>query len=256
MFNHVKEDIAIVFERDPAARTHWEIITTYPGVHALLLHRLSHWLWRQRFYWFARFSSHLGRWLTGIEIHPGATIGRRVFIDHGMGVVIGETAVIGDDCTLYHGVTLGGTSWNKGKRHPTLETGVVIGAGAKVLGPITIGAGAKIGSNAVVVKDVPANATAVGIPARILEEEKSKQRADIAQKIGFAAYAVGNDENDPMIKAIHSLLDHATKQDKVLLELQAQLDRLNMGTDTDAVVGEAFDVQATHAKSPKKSKAE
>lgn len=256
MFNHVKEDIAIVFERDPAARTHWEIITTYPGVHALLLHRLSHWLWRQRFYWLARFSSHLGRWLTGIEIHPGATIGRRVFIDHGMGVVIGETAVIGDDCTLYHGVTLGGTSWNKGKRHPTLETGVVIGAGAKVLGPITIGAGAKIGSNAVVVKDVPANATAVGIPARILEEEKSKQRADIAQKIGFAAYAVGNDENDPMIKAIHSLLDHATKQDKVLLELQAQLDRLNMGTETDAEVGDAFDVQAAHAKSSKKTKLE
>jgi serine O-acetyltransferase len=256
MFNHVKEDIAIVFERDPAARTHWEIITTYPGVHALLLHRLSHWLWRQRFYWLARFSSHLGRWLTGIEIHPGATIGRRVFIDHGMGVVIGETAVIGDDCTLYHGVTLGGTSWNKGKRHPTLEAGVVIGAGAKVLGPITIGAGAKIGSNAVVVKDVPANATAVGIPARILEEEKSKQRADIAQKIGFAAYAVGNDENDPMIKAIHSLLDHATKQDKVLLELQAQLDRLNMGAETDAEVADAFDVKATHAKSSKKPKAE
>lgn len=256
MFNHVKEDIAIVFERDPAARTHWEIITTYPGVHALLMHRLSHWLWRQRFYWFARFSSHLGRWLTGIEIHPGATIGRRVFIDHGMGVVIGETAVIGDDCTLYHGVTLGGTSWNKGKRHPTLETGVVIGAGAKVLGPITIGAGAKIGSNAVVVKDVPANATAVGIPARILEEEKSKKRADIAQKIGFAAYAVGNDENDPMIKAIHSLLDHASKQDKVLRDLQAQLDRLNMGTETDAEVGQAFDVQAAHAKSSKKTKPE
>lgn len=254
MFNHIKEDIAIVFERDPAARTHWEIITTYPGVHALLLHRLSHWLWRQRFYWCARFSSHLGRWFTGIEIHPGATIGRRVFIDHGMGVVIGETAVIGDDCTLYHGVTLGGTSWNKGKRHPTLESGVVIGAGAKVLGPITIGAGAKIGSNAVVVKDVPANATAVGIPARILEEEKSKQHADIAQKIAFAAYAVGNDENDPMIKAIHSLLDHASKQDQVLLALQAQLDRLNMGAETDAEVGEAFAVQAAQVKTSTKTK--
>jgi serine O-acetyltransferase len=252
MFNHVKEDIAIVFERDPAARTRWEIITTYPGVHALLLHRLSHWLWWRQFYWCARFSSHMGRWMTGIEIHPGATIGRRVFIDHGMGVVIGETAVIGDDCTLYHGVTLGGTSWNKGKRHPTLENGVVIGAGAKVLGPITIGAGAKIGSNAVVVKDVPANATAVGIPARILEEEKSKQRADTAQKIGFAAYAVGNDENDPMIKAIHSLLDHATKQDKTLAELQAQLSRLDIGAETDAHVVEAFDVRPTPAKSSKK----
>jgi serine O-acetyltransferase len=155
MFKHINEDISVVFERDPAARTHWEIITTYPGVHALLIHRLSHWIWRKRFFWLARFIAHISRWMTGIEIHPGATIGRRVFIDHGMGVVIGETAVIGDDCTLYHGVTLGGTSWNKGKRHPTLEQGVVIGAGAKVLGPITIGKGAQIGSNAVVVKDVP-----------------------------------------------------------------------------------------------------
>lgn len=243
MFNHIKEDISIVFERDPAARTRWEILTTYPGVHALLMHRLSHWLWKANFYWLGRYNSHLARWLTGIEIHPGATIGRRVFIDHGMGVVIGETAVIGDDCTLYHGVTLGGTSWNKGKRHPTLEKGVVIGAGAKVLGPITIGEGAKIGSNAVVVKDVPANATAVGIPARILEEEKSKQREATAQKIGFAAYAVGNDENDPMIKAIHSLLDHAAKQDQAVSELQAQLLRLNVTVETDADVAEAFDVQ-------------
>ena len=251
MFDHVKEDIAIVFERDPAARTHWEVLTTYPGVHALLMHRLSHWLWKKNFYWLARFNSHMGRWLTGIEIHPGATIGRRVFIDHGMGVVIGETAVIGDDCTLYHGVTLGGTSWNKGKRHPTLENGVVIGAGAKVLGPITIGAGAKIGSNAVVVKDVPANATAVGIPARILEEEKTKKREDTAKKIGFAAYAVGNDENDPMIKAIHSLLDHAEKQDRALSDLQSQLSRLNMDTETDAEVAEAF---AHKAATPKPSK--
>jgi serine O-acetyltransferase len=253
MFNHIKEDISIVFERDPAARTHWEILTTYPGVHALLMHRFSHWLWKKDFFWLGRFFSHIGRWLTGIEIHPGATIGRRVFIDHGMGVVIGETAVIGDDCTLYHGVTLGGTSWNKGKRHPTLEAGVVIGAGAKVLGPITIGEGAKIGSNAVVVKDVPANATAVGIPARILEEEKSKQREATAKKIGFAAYAVGNDENDPMIKAIHSLLDHAAKQDVTLQNLQAQLDRLNMDIETDAEVGEAFNVQATK-KNPLRTK--
>ena len=171
MFNQIKEDISVVFERDPAARTHWEIITTYPGVHALIIHRLSHWLWRKRLFWLARFISHIARWLTGIEIHPGATIGHRVFIDHGMGVVIGETAVIGNNCTLYHGVTLGGTSWNKGKRHPTLEEGVVIGAGAKVLGPIIVGKGAKIGSNAVVVKDVPAEATAVGIPARILDQE-------------------------------------------------------------------------------------
>jgi len=246
MFNHIKEDISIVFERDPAARTRFEILTTYPGVHALIMHRFSHWLWKADFFWLGRFFSHIGRWLTGIEIHPGATIGRRVFIDHGMGVVIGETAVIGDDCTLYHGVTLGGTSWNKGKRHPTLEQGVVIGAGAKVLGPITIGKNAKIGSNAVVVKDVPENATAVGIPARILEEEKSKQREATAQKIGFAAYAVGNDENDPMIKALHSLLDHANKQDIALENLKAQIALLT-DDKADAELAEAF-----ASKKPKK----
>lgn len=239
MFNHLKEDISIVFDRDPAARTHFEILTTYPGVHALIMHRVSHWFWGARLYWLGRFFSHIGRFLTGIEIHPGATIGRRVFIDHGMGVVIGETAVIGDDCTLYHGVTLGGTSWNKGKRHPTLEQGVVIGAGAKVLGPITIGKHAKIGSNAVVVKDVPENATAVGIPARILEEEKLKKRDDTAQKIGFSAYAVGNDENDPVTKAILSLLDHASKQDHELTELKAQLAKLS-DTQSEADLGQAF----------------
>ena len=244
MFKHIKEDISVVFERDPAARTHWEIITTYPGVHALIIHRLSHWIWRQRFFWIARFISHIGRWLTGIEIHPGATIGRRVFIDHGMGVVIGETAVIGDDCTLYHGVTLGGTSWNKGKRHPTLEQGVVIGAGAKVLGPIVIGKGAKIGSNAVVVKDVPENATAVGIPARILEQETNKQRDKMAEKIGFSAYAVSDNANDPMTKAIHALLDHAAAQDVKLQEVMAQLNKLGADVESDADIGKAFDVDA------------
>ena len=232
MFDHIKEDIAIVFERDPAARTHWEILTTYPGVHALLMHRLSHWLWQAHLYWLARFMSHIGRFFTGIEIHPGATIGHRVFIDHGMGVVVGETAIIGDDCTLYHGVTLGGTSWNKGKRHPTLEAGVVIGAGAKVLGPITIGAGAKIGSNAVVVKDVPANATAVGIPARILEEEKVKEEASKAK---FSAYAVSDDENDPINKALQPLLEKLEKQDAELQELKAQM-------------GEAFGAKKTVKK--------
>jgi serine O-acetyltransferase len=242
MFRHLKEDIAVVFERDPAARTRWEIITTYPGVHALIAHRFSHWLWQHRLRWLARFSSHVARWLTGIEIHPGAEIGHRVFIDHGMGVVIGETAVIHDDCTLYHGVTLGGTSWNKGKRHPTLERGVVIGAGAKVLGPITIGAEAKIGSNAVVVKDVPAGATAVGIPARILDQEKSQQRDDMAKKIGFSAYAVSEDMNDPMAKAIHALLDHAAKQDQQLQQLAEQLAKLGADVETDAEVGKAFDV--------------
>jgi len=244
MFKHINEDISVVFERDPAARTHWEIITTYPGVHALLIHRLSHWIWRKRFFWLARFIAHISRWMTGIEIHPGATIGRRVFIDHGMGVVIGETAVIGDDCTLYHGVTLGGTSWNKGKRHPTLEQGVVIGAGAKVLGPITIGKGAKIGSNAVVVKDVPENATAVGIPARILEQESNKQRDEMAEKIGFSAYAVSDNANDPMIKAIHALLDHATAQDLKLQEVMTQLNKLGADVESDADVGKAFDVDA------------
>lgn len=234
MFNHIKEDISIVFERDPAARTHWEILTTYPGVHALLMHRLSHWLWNHKWYWLARFNSHMGRWLTGIEIHPGATIGRRMFIDHGMGVVIGETAVVGDDCTLYHGVTLGGTSWNKGKRHPTLENGVVIGAGAKVLGPITIGSGAKIGSNAVVVKDVPVNATAVGIPARILEEEKAKIKA---RKVKFSAYAVGNDENDPITKAIHDLLEQTSHQAQAIESLQKELAKM---TEAEADVGDAF----------------
>jgi serine O-acetyltransferase len=242
MFEQLNEDISVVFERDPAARTRWEILTTYPGVHALLAHRLSHWIWRQRFYWLARFSSHIARWLTGIEIHPGAVIGRRVFIDHGMGVVIGETAIIGDDCTLYHGVTLGGTSWNKGKRHPTLEKGVVIGAGAKVLGPITVGANAKIGSNAVVVKDVPAEATAVGIPARILDQEKIRQRDDMAQKIGFSAYAVSDNADDPMTKAIHALLDHAAKQDQQLQQVVQQLAKLGADVETDAEVGKAFDV--------------
>ena len=148
MFTRLQEEIAVVFERDPAARNTWEVVTCYPGFHALLVHRLAHWLWSERLRWIARFVSHLGRWLTGIEIHPGAQIGRRFFIDHGMGVVIGETAEIGDDCTLYHGVTLGGTSWSKGKRHPTLGNGVVLGAGAKILGPITIGDRARVGSNA------------------------------------------------------------------------------------------------------------
>lgn len=247
MFSHIKEDIAIVFDRDPAARTHWEILTTYPGVHALIIHRFSHWLWKVRFYWLARLSSHIGRWLTGIEIHPGATIGRRVFIDHGMGVVIGETAVIGDDCTLYHGVTLGGTSWNKGKRHPTLEQGVVIGAGAKVLGPITVGKNAKIGSNAVVVKDVPEGATAVGIPARILEEEKAKQEA---QKAKFSAYAVVSDDEDPMTKAIHTLLDHSAAQEKELQALKAQLASL-LDTQADSQVVEAFASKKPKTKSSK-----
>jgi serine O-acetyltransferase len=246
MFDHLKEDISIVFERDPAARTHLEILTTYPGVHALIMHRFSHWLWQARLYWLGRVFSHIGRGLTGIEIHPGATIGHRVFIDHGMGVVIGETAVIGDDCTLYHGVTLGGTSWNKGKRHPTLEQGVVIGAGAKVLGPITIGKNAKIGSNAVVVKDVPENATAVGIPSRILEEEKAKAEA---VKAKFSAYAVGGDDDDPMAKALQGLLDHVSKQDADLQKLKTQLAQM---AESDNDVAMAFGAKKLSVKPPTK----
>ena len=167
MFSRLREDIGCVFERDPAARNAFEVITTYPGVHAVMIHRASHWWWSIGWLWLARLLSTLGRLLTGIEIHPGATIGARFFIDHGMGVVIGETAVIGDDCTLYHGVTLGGTSWQKGKRHPTLGNDVVVGAGAKVLGPIEIGDGARIGSNAVVMKPVPAGTTVVGVPGLV-----------------------------------------------------------------------------------------
>ncbi|MFM9972520.1 MAG: serine O-acetyltransferase [Burkholderiales bacterium] len=223
MFSRLREDIACVFERDPAARSSWEVVTCYPGLHALSLHRLSHWLWTNRFRWLARFNSHLGRFLTGIEIHPGATIGRRVFIDHGMGVVIGETAEIGDDCTLYHGVTLGGTSWQRGKRHPTLLSGVVVGAGAKVIGPIVIGEGAKIGSNAVVVKDVPPGATAVGIPARVILDERDKSREEKAAKMGFSAYAVTRDD-DPVSKAIEGLIDHSndldSRIDMILKELE------------------------------------
>jgi len=215
MFTRIREDIACVFERDPAARSTWEVITCYPGFHALLIHRLAHGLWRAGMRWLGRLVSHLSRFLTGIEIHPGAQIGRRVFIDHGMGVVIGETAELGDDCTLYHGVTLGGTSWNKGKRHPTLGRGVVIGAGAKLLGPILIGDGAKIGSNAVVVKAVPAGATAVGIPARIILDEQDKTREEKAAKLGFSAYAVTSKaEDDPFAKAVQGLLDHSVEMDR------------------------------------------
>lgn len=213
MFERIKEEIAVVFERDPAARSGWEVVTCYPGFHALLAHRVSHGLWMHGFKW-------LARWLTGIEIHPGARIGRRFFIDHGMGVVIGETAEIGDDCTIYHGVTLGGTTWNKGKRHPTLKNGVVIGAGAKVLGPIVIGEQAKIGSNAVVVKDVPDHATAIGIPARLVESHESTT--------GFAAYAVARDANDPVARAMHALINHSAETDQRIDQILAELKRLGL----------------------------
>lgn len=234
MFKNIREDIASVFERDPAARSTFEVLTCYPGLHARVFHRIANTLWHSGFKWLGRFVSHIGRGLTGIEIHPGATIGRRFFIDHGMGVVIGETAEIGDDVTLYHGVTLGGTSWKEGKRHPTLENGVVVGAGAKILGPIVIGAGAKIGSNAVVVKDVPAGATAAGIPARILDEEKKA-------KAGFNAYGIGNDQNDPVNKALHGLIGHSVSVDQHIEFILQQLEKMGVPVAEERATAEKFD---------------
>lgn len=241
MFARLRDDIACVFDRDPAARSTWEVLTCYPGFHALTLHRFSHWLWGHQLRWLARLFSHFTRFITGIEIHPGATIGRRVFIDHGMGVVIGETAVIKDGCTLYHGVTLGGTSWNKGKRHPTLERGVVIGAGAKVLGPIIVGEGAKIGSNAVVVREVPPGATAVGIPARIVEPGQAQARQEKAENLGFSAYAVTRSEDDPLSLAIHGLLDHAVETDRRLAALLNTIERAGVSIEDDVALADKFD---------------
>jgi serine O-acetyltransferase len=228
MFDRLREDIRCVFERDPAARTGFEVITTYPGLHAVLMHRATHALWHAGFKWLARFLSNIARLFTGIEIHPGAQIGRRFFIDHGMGVVIGETAIIGDDCTLYHGVTLGGTSWQKGKRHPTLGRDVVVGAGAKVLGPIEIGDGARIGSNAVVVKAVPPGSTVVGIPGRIIErtdDAQAQRRADTAKRIGFDAYGATRDAPDPVANAINRMLDHIHVMDQRIEAMSAALER-------------------------------
>src|SRR5471032_1489398 len=201
MFDRLREDIQGVFHRDPAARNAFEILTCYPGLHAIWLHRLGHALWNKGWKWPARVVSNFGRWMTGIEIHPGAKVGLRFFIDHGMVIVIGETAEIGDDVTLYQGVTLGGTSWNKGKRHPTLEDGVIVGAGAKVLGPITVGAGARVGANAVVLKDVPPGVTMVGIPERqVLPRARDKAPE-------FVAYGVSTtDLPDPVARAIEGLL--------------------------------------------------
>jgi serine O-acetyltransferase len=211
------EDIQSVFDRDPAARNTFEIITCYSGVQAMLFYRLAHRLWLLKLKWLARFISMLARWFTGVEIHPGATIGRRFFIDHGMGVVIGETAEIGNDCTLYHGVTLGGTTWNKGKRHPTLGNNVVIGAGAKILGPITLGNDVRVGSNSVVVKSVDNSQTVVGVPARLLKDSKVKTDH-------FESYAVGEDVDDPTVKAINSILTHIHEMDEQLNIVSNKLD--------------------------------
>lgn len=238
MLARLKEDINCVFARDPAAQSVLEVVTTYPGFHAILIHRCSHGLWLRGFRWLGRYLSFLGRWLTGIEIHPGAQIGRRFFIDHGMGVVIGETAVIGDDCTLYHGVTLGGTSWNKGKRHPTLGNGVVIGAGAKVLGPIVIGDGARVGSNSVVLKPVAAGVTVVGIPAHIVGAQAKQQQAQrdaMAQKMGFDAYGTAGDMPDPIANAINLMLDHIHQMDKQLETMQQVLNKAGLECDASVM---------------------
>jgi serine O-acetyltransferase len=231
----MREDIACVFDRDPAARNTFEVLTTYPGVHAVIAHRISHWLWSMGVKWLARFLSTVARWFTGIEIHPGAKIGRRFFIDHGMGVVIGETSQIGDDCTIYHGVTLGGTSWNKGKRHPTLANNVIVGAGAKVLGPITLGEGARVGSNAVVVRDVEPGATVIGIPGRVVRKtgDKDEQRHALARKMGFDAYGMGQDTPDPVAHAINCMLDHIHAMDEKMAVMTSSI--RDLGGEVPAV---------------------
>lgn len=216
MFTQLKEDLKVVFERDPAVRSVFEIIFCYPGFHAMFFYRLSHWMWNNNLKFLGRFTSHIGRFLTGIEIHPGATIGRGFFIDHGMGVVIGETAEIGDNCTLYHGVTLGGTSWAKEKRHPTLGDNVIIGAGAKVLGPFTLGDNSKVGSNSVVVKEVPDNATVVGIPGRVVISGETRVGVDLQH----------DKLPDPVAKAVNCVFDQIQRLEDQVETLQKEQQRL------------------------------
>lgn len=243
MFANIKEDIAVVFERDPAARHTLEILTTSPGVLAIIFHRFSHALSNKGFKWLARILSNVARLFTGIEIHPGAKIGKRFFIDHGMGIVIGETAEIGDDCSIYHGVTLGGTSWNPGKRHPTLGNNIVVGAGAKILGPIMINDGARIGSNAVVVKEVPENATVIGVPGRevIRKSEEAKDQAEkreeVASKMGFDAYGATQDMPDPVANAVNRMLDHIHKMDERMDTMCTQLHHLGSDFDFEPLPG-------------------
>jgi serine O-acetyltransferase len=227
MFARLSEDIACILERDPAARTRWEVLTCYPGLHALVLHRAAHACWRSGFKWPGRLISHLARMFTGIEIHPGATIGRRVFIDHGMGVVIGEMAEIGDGCTIYQGVTLGGTSLVRGaKRHPTLEADVIVGAHAAVLGGFTVGTGARVGSGAVVTRPVPAGATAVGNPARIIAAAQDAERESAAARMGFSAYGVTNGD-DPVAQAMKGLIDNASSHEHQIALLWQAIEKLS-----------------------------
>jgi serine O-acetyltransferase len=247
MFSRLRSDIQCILDRDPAARSKWEVLTCYPGLHAIMLHRLAHGLWLREFRWLGRFVSQFSRWLTGIEIHPGATLGSNVFIDHGMGVVIGETAEVGDGCTIYQGVTLGGTSLYKGaKRHPTLGRNVVVSAGAKVLGGFTVGDNAKIGSNAVVIKPVPEGATAVGIPARIIQAEDTARREQAAAKMGFSAYGI-TDSDDPLSQAMKGLIDNASSQEHQIAMLWQAIEKLSAlrrGEDCvpqDAAIKESFE---------------
>jgi serine O-acetyltransferase len=224
MFSKLRADIACILERDPAARSAWEVLTCYPGLHAIYIHKLARWFWLRGLRWLGRLTSNVGRWLTGIEIHPGAKIGSCVFIDHGMGVVIGETAEVGDGCTIYQGVTLGGTSLEPGtKRHPTLAPGVIVGGGAKILGGFTVGAGARIGANSVVVKEVPAGATVVGIPGRVVEDKGEKSSR-------FAPYAVVLEHDDPYAKAIQSLMEHSEELERALAAVNEKLARLERET--------------------------
>ena len=224
MFTFLKEDIQCVLNRDPAARNMIEVIMNYPGIHAIAMHRVSHMLWKRGLKFISRWISSINRFLTGIEIHPGATIGRRFFIDHGMGIVIGETAEIGDDVTIYHGVTLGGTSLAKGKRHPTLGNGVIVGAGAKILGPISIGHEVKVGSNSVVTKAVPDGATVVGIPGKIVQKQKQNQAITkselkhraLTENLCFFAYGETHHEHDPVAIEIRDLLNRLLVLDSKL----------------------------------------
>ena len=252
MFARLREDIDCILERDPAARSAWEVLTCYPGLHALVLHRRAHWFWTHGLRWLARFTSNLARFLTGIEIHPGATIGRRVFIDHGMGVVVGETAEIGDECTIYQGVTLGGTALTKGaKRHPTLGRGVIVGANSQVLGGFTVGDGARVGSNAVVLKPVPPGATAVGNPARIIDAQADAAREAVAAKMGFSAYGITQGD-DPVAQAMKGLIDNAAGQEHQIALLWQAIEKLSAGSrelpaetcvPQDAHTTESFDAE-------------
>lgn len=240
MFDRLRSDIQCILERDPAARSTFEVLTCYPGLHAVVLHRLAHGCWVRGFKWLGRFVSHIGRFLTGIEIHPGAVIGERVFFDHAMGTVVGETAVIGDGCTIYQGVTLGGTSLYKGtKRHPTLGRDVVVSAGAKVLGGFEVGDGAKIGSNAVVIKPVPAGATAVGIPARIIPS-KTGESADVTEdaKPKFSAYGI-TQEDDPLSQAMRGLIDSTASQEHQIALLWQAIEKLAEARERDCVPQDA-----------------